>query len=206
MTKINKLEDPNRERKVTIRLRSKFDDVREAAMNTVGRKFDPDMANPSTPEMEEKYFISEHSPIRSFDLRITLHNIYYPTSVHFARHVHSLPYVKSSRPDRTGKARSLNDGVDHMFDINAQGMIDMARKRLCIGCCSKDTYLWMVAIKKSLFHLYATKELGRVLVPNCLYRNSCNEFSPCNKWKQIIDKNLPIKDRNNVYTLKLFKD
>jgi hypothetical protein len=183
---LHPLEYKNRERKVEIRLRSSFDDVREAAMNTIGKKYDPDISKPATSNMKRDYFISEHSPIRSFDLRITLLDIYYPSSVSFCRHVHSIPYVKTSRPDRTKEKRSLDNAVSHMFDINAQGLIDMMRKRLCSRCCSQDVFLWAIAIKKELYNNPETKELAECLVPNCIYRGGCNEFSPCNRYSKCL--------------------
>jgi len=176
---LHPLECRNRERKVEVRLRTSFDDVRQAAMNTIGLQYDPDKNTQASTELKINYFISEHSPIRSFDLRITLFDIYYPTSVSFCRHVHSIPYVKTNRADRTNKKRSLDNSTTHMFDINAQGLIDMARKRLCKGCCSQDAYLWMLAIKQALLINKETTELGWCLVPNCIYRSGCPEFRQC---------------------------
>ena len=176
---LHPLEYYDRERNVTAKLRSSFDDVREAAQNTIGKKFDPEGTSSST-TLKTKYFISEHSPIRSFDVRIILHDVYYPTSVSFCRHVHSTPYVKTNRADRTNQKRSLDNSTDHMFDSNAQSLIDMMRKRLCIGCCSQDVYLWALEIKKKLILNPDTYELGLCLVPGCVYRGGCPEFSPCN--------------------------
>ena len=157
-------------------------DLQEAAMNTIGKKYDD--GKELTPELFRKYLISEHSPIRGIELRIILYDIPSPNSVHFARHVHSVPYVSTNRPDRTKKARTIEDKNTHMMDINLQGLIDMARKRLCIGKCDKTTYQYMVAIKDELIQQGGfEKIIGESLVPNCVYRNGCPEFTSCGFFK-----------------------
>jgi hypothetical protein len=112
--------------------------------------------------------------------------MYYPTSVHFARHVHSIPYVTTSRPDRIKKDRNLDNPVTHIFDINIQGLIDMMRKRLCVGCCSKDTYNWAKSLKLKLINSgdEYLKVIGEILVPNCIYRSGCPEFKSCGFYKE----------------------
>lgn len=152
-------------------------DIQEAALNTAGRESGKEF----TPELFAKYLKSEHSPIRSLTLRVEFIGMSYYTSVHFARHVHALHFVKSNRPDRTGKPRSVGDTVNHMMDVNCQALIDMARKRLCVGKCAPDTYQWMAELKKTLIESadpYMTV-LGHALMPNCEYRGACPEFRPC---------------------------
>lgn len=153
-------------------------DLQEAAMNTINKKWND--GKELTEELFRKYIISEHSPIRAIELRITMYDIPYPNSVHFARHVHSVPYVSTNRPDRTGKERTINDTCTHIIDINLQGLIDMARKRLCIGKVDKITYQYMLEIKKELIRKGGyLKVIGECLVPNCVYRGGCPEFKPC---------------------------
>lgn len=153
-------------------------DLQEAAMNTINKKWND--GKELTEELFRKYIISEHSPIRGVELRITMYDIPYYTSVHFARHVHSIPYVTTNRPDRTGAERTVNDTCTHIFDINIQGLIDMARKRLCFGKCDKTTYAYMKAIKDKFIELGGYyKVIGECLVPNCVYRGGCPEFKSC---------------------------
>ncbi len=153
-------------------------DLQESAMNTVNKKYDD--GKDLTEELFRRYIISEHSPIRGVELRITLHDIPYPNSVHFARHVHSIPYVTTNRPDRTGKERDVNALCTHMMDINLQGLIDMARKRLCFGKVDKVSYGFMKAIKDELINMGGYyKVIGECLVPNCVYRGGCPEFKGC---------------------------
>ena len=169
---------------ISIRFLNNPNDIKESALNTINKEVESTL----TPQLFFKYLITEHSPIRTLILRTVFHGMNVFTSVHFARHVHSLPFVTTNRPDRTGKERSVTDTVNHMMDTNCQALIDMARKRLCKKC-SKDTQDWMHQLKYKLmtvtfedsvlYEFY--KELGKALVPNCVYRGmSCPEvFSPC---------------------------
>jgi hypothetical protein len=117
-----------------------------------------------------RFLLSEHSIIRSAILTIELRDINQFASVHFARHKHADHYVRSNRPDWTGKERTLADTKDHLIDINCQGLIDMARKRLCFRASDKTREI-MLAIKKSLSEGDNYMQvLGRLLEPNCLYR------------------------------------
>jgi len=154
-------------------------DIKEAALNTVNKK--TITTESFSPELLIKYLVSEHSPIRCAILRITMEDIPYPSSVHFARHVHSLHFVSTRRPDRTGQERDQNKLVTHIMDCNLQALIDMSRKRLCIGKVEKDTYLIMKEIKDQLIlsnDIYL-KTIGEALVPNGIYRKHCPEFSSC---------------------------
>lgn len=166
--------------KVDVRIKNEdwMRDLQESAMNTINKKWNE--GKELTEELFKKYIISEHSPIRGVELRITMYDIPYYNSVHFARHVHSIPYVTTHRPDRTGTERSINDTCVHMFDINIQGLIDMARKRLCMGKCDKVTYDFMIGIKKAFIDKGGYyKVIGLMLVPNCVYRSGCPEFKSC---------------------------
>jgi hypothetical protein len=149
-------------------------------MNTINKKYDD--GKELTEDLFRRYIFSEHSPIRGIELRITLYDIPCSNSVHFARHVHSIPYVSTNRPDRTGKERSIDDTCTHIMDINLQALIDMARKRLCIGKVDKVTYAYMLEIKKELIRKGGYyKVIGECLVPNCVYRGGCPEFKSCGR-------------------------
>lgn len=171
--------------KVSIRIKNENwkRDLQEAAMNTVNKKWNE--GKELTEELFRKYIISEHSPIRAVDLRITLYDIPCANSVHFARHVHAIHYVTTHRPDRTGQERSINDTCTHILDVNIQALIDMARKRLCIGKVDKVTYTYMLGIKKELINMGSYyKVIGECLVPNCIYRGGCPEFKSCGFYEE----------------------
>jgi hypothetical protein len=176
-------------------------DLQEASMNTINKKWNE--GKELTEDLFRKYVISEHSPIRSLVLRITMFNIPYPNSVHFARHIHSVPYVSTNRPDRTGKKRNTDDLCTHIFDINIQGLIDMGRKRLCTGKVDQKTYEYMIQIKKELIKMDSYyKVIGETLVPNCIYRFLCPEFKSCNLLKKIFLNNEKID--NIIYRYELY--
>lgn len=166
---------------VRIKNRDWKSDLTEAAMNTVNKTLDD--GRELTPELFRKYLISEHSPVRAVDLRVYLMGIPYASSVHFVRHKIGIePYVSTNRPDRTKKERSINDTVNHIFDTNPQGLINMARKRLCVGKVAKETYDIMADLK---YYLMCHKDIymnvfGQCLVPDCIYRGGgCPEFKSC---------------------------
>jgi len=177
--------------KLSFRFLNAPEDIREAAMNTVRKE----SAGDFSPALFYRYLISEHSPIRALTLRVTFHKMISYTSVHFARHVHSVPYVTTGRPDRTGKERSVEDTVEHMMDVNCQALIDMARKRLCRGC-STDTLAWMAGLKYQLLNCPKDQQfgefyraLGAILVPNCVYRAGCpEEFGKCGFYLGLIEE------------------
>lgn len=175
--------------------------IQEASMNTVNKKLDA--GKEMTPELFRKYLISEHSPIRSMMLRIHLLDIPYYNSVHIARHhVGMTHYVTTHRPDRTGAERTIHDMVNHLMDINIQGLIDMARKRLCKGKCDKVTYEIMLAVKTELMNSQDDylKVIGEMLVPNCIYRYGCPEFRSCGLSKVWSDNRYgSIQDRYSHY-------
>ena len=184
------------------------EDIREAAMNTVRKEAEGEFS----PTLFYRYLISEHSPIRGLTLRVVFGDMLGYTSVHFARHVHSIPYVSSNRPDRTGKARSVEDTVNHMMDVNCQALIDMARKRLCRQC-SPDTLGWMHELQSALLlcpperaHAEFYRALGRSLAPNCVYRAGCPEFKPFGFWSAFRNKyganfDETIQSRYDAYVL-----
>jgi hypothetical protein len=166
---------------MTIRILTKFSDVREAALVTVHKDFDASYGL-LKPELYDAYFISEHSPIRAFIVRINWKGISRRVAMHLVRHVHSLPFVSSTRPDRFPGHKD-DEVVDMIQDFNAQALIDMARKRLCT-LAYKDTrqviedvkyYLMTYSSPNEAELERAVRSLGRCMVPNCMYRSGCPE-------------------------------
>lgn len=157
--------------------------IQELALSTVGKI--ASQGKPFTPELFKKYLISEHSPIRAVMLKISMLDIPYYSSVHFARHVHTLHYVSSNRPDRAKKARKVDDTVNHIMVLNCQALIDMMRKRLCCGKVDATTGKIAYLIKE--FMILSTDPylftLGSILKPNGEYRGFCPEFKSCGACK-----------------------
>ena len=69
---------------------------KSCALVTIGKHSGkaPDM------EWKHKMLRAKHSPIRTLNFAFYLHNVPYYVSTHLARHVHSVPFIKSQRNDR----------------------------------------------------------------------------------------------------------
>jgi hypothetical protein len=146
-------------------------------LNTVGKKI---VNTQVSSEWKRKILESEHSPIRELWFGFKM-EIPYWVSVHFTRHHEGVNhFVQTQRTDRTGIDRNeLPQGamVSHIMTINAQALMNMARKRLCKQA-SKETREVMYIICKEAIQV--CPELEGLLVANCGYRNGkCTEFFPC---------------------------
>jgi len=119
-------------------------------------------------------YLSEHSPIRAMLFWIEIDGISNRVHTHLVRHhVGVQHWVRTQRPDRGGKEGTR----DITMYINAQGLIDMAKVRLCFKA-HKDTRAVMLGIRDALRKV--DPALASVMVPKCVYRNGlCGEFKPC---------------------------
>ncbi len=152
--------------------------VKTCTLNTVGKK----SLNQPTDEWKQKLIESEHSPLRElwFGIRMT---IPYWVSVHFVRHhIGVNHYVSTQRSDRTHIIRdeqSQGKLVSHIMSVNAQELVFMSHKRLCMQA-SPETREVMQEICRQVIEV--CPQMKSVLVPLCKYRNGkCTEFFPCNK-------------------------
>lgn len=70
--------------------------AKSCALVTIGKH------SGKAPDMEWKHRMlrAKHSPIRTLNFAFYLHNVPYYVSTHLARHVHSVPFIKSQRNDR----------------------------------------------------------------------------------------------------------
>lgn len=132
----------------------------------------------------KKFYLSEHSPIRTQLYWIEMKDIYSYVSTHLVRHKFGVEhYVKSNREDRGGEeGADRYSRVDHAMLINAQALINMARKRLCYKA-STDTRLLMETIVEALVGI--DDDLVPSLLPDCMYRGRCHEFQPCTERRSI---------------------
>lgn len=119
----------------------------------------------------------EHSPMRTQMFIIEMYDIPTFVSVHFVRHKHGVEhFVKSNRDDRNGVMADRLTPVNHMMFLNAQALINMARKRLC-SQAHTDTTQVMRMIRDGV--LSVDPALAQFMVPECIYRNGCHELRPC---------------------------
>jgi hypothetical protein len=146
-------------------------------LNTVGKK----LVNKNiTSEWKRKILESEHSPIRELWFGFKM-EIPYWVSVHFTRHHEGVNhFVQTQRTDRTGIDRNeIPQGamVSHIMTINAQALMNMARKRLCKQASVETQQVMYIICQKAI---EVCPELKGLLVPNCAYRNGkCTEFFSC---------------------------
>jgi hypothetical protein len=119
----------------------------------------------------------EHSPMRTQMFVVEMYNIPTFVSVHFVRHKHGVEhFVKSNRDDRNGVMADRLTPVNHMMFLNAQALVNMARKRLCLQAHT-DTVQVMMMVKDGVRQVDSA--LAEVMVPECIYRNGCHELRPC---------------------------
>ena len=122
---------------------------------------------------------AEHSPIRTQIYCIELRGIPTYVSVHLTRHKVGVEhYVKSNRNKEETITRETL--VNHMMIINANALINMARKRLCHKADAQTVYV-MECIKAELIKVDSS--LAKHLVPECLYRGNCKELYSCKYMK-----------------------
>lgn len=143
-----------------------------------------------------KMYKCEHSPIRTQLFVVEMIDIPTFVSVHFVRHHVGVDHwVKSNREDRQGYSGDAGrlQPVNHMMLINAQSLINFSRKRLCYQAHA-ETVKVMRAIKSGV--AVVDPGLAERMVPECLYRNGCNELKPCGYFDRVgVDIQVTDRDR-----------
>lgn len=127
----------------------------------------------------DRWYKSEHSPIRTQMFYIRLRNIPQFVHTHYVRHtVWNQPYVRTGREDRGKEGEQTRWSPNDMdMLVNAQTLINMARKRLC-NQAHDVTVMVMDAIKDCVFNL--DEDLANNMVRECIYRcGYCPQHRPC---------------------------
>ena len=150
----------------------------------------------SKADLATSYF-REHSPIRTQMFIIKMKNVLTKVSVHLVRHaaVGQFHLVGSNRADWNDKDDLHTEEwdtevnrltpVNHVMILNAQHLIDMARKRLC-GSAEADTQNTMKWIREAV--LWADPDLAALMQPNCFYRGGiCPEAKCCGQNRDIME-------------------
>ena len=124
---------------------------------------------------------SEHSPIRTQVFWVIMRDIPTFVSVHLVRHKFGVEhFVRSNRPDRGGDAEvNRMTPVTHVMFINAQALINMARKRLC-NKASTETRTVMREMWAGV--QLVDGHLARAMIPDCEYRGGCYELKSCGRY------------------------
>ena len=154
--------------------------VKTCTLNTIGKK----TTNAPTGEWLKKLIRAEHSPIRELRFGLRLH-IPYWVSVHFVRHHIGINhYVQTQRNDRQTKydRNEAPQGafVDHIISVNAQELIFMAHKRLCVQASAETRHVMKLICDEVVKVAPYMKEF---LVPVCEYKGGiCDEMFPCGRF------------------------
>lgn len=151
--------------------------IKNHCRTTVNKQFTD---NKPTSEFKRNLLISEHSPIRLLEIDWTWEKIKYWLSTEWSRHKFE-KFITSQRDDRMiddiPRDKKTQDALVN-FDgyANAQNTIDAWRKRLCFQATPEARKL----AEDFKFELHKSEpEWSDILVPNCIYRNGCPEFSMC---------------------------
>jgi len=164
--------------------------VKRRALITAGKR----PRNSPDSEWIERMLDCRHSPIRRAMYSFEIEDIPSNTATHFARHVHAQPYVSTLRTDRTppeyikqavddltkavdGDLAARCTPVSMILDCNAEALMIMANKRLCMTA-AEITRTIMQGMREVAVR--ATPEMKRHLVPHCIYCGGiCHEYNSC---------------------------
>lgn len=159
-------------------------DVKNECRNTVNKE---GTDNVPGAEFKKKLLISEHSPIRLIRVKWRWEAIKSWISVHFSRHFIGVEkWVGTRRSDRIGRNRDelrQDELVPMDMCANAQALINMSRYRLCYRA-APETREYMEDVKAEIHN--SEPELSDIMVPNCVYRGFCPEFTNCGLWSSFI--------------------
>ena len=158
---------------------------KKCTLNTVGK----DSTKLPTDEWKHKLLLSEHSPIRTLNFCIKMTLPYY-VSVHFCRHftgvTHFVQSQRNDRQDNYDRTKAPQDSpVSHMMYINAQELMFMARRRLCMQA---DPFTRKVMEEICRQVVEVCPEFNETLEPMCAYRGGrCTEFNCCGVNKKYLE-------------------
>lgn len=157
--------------------RNDWNEVLNACRTTVGKDA---ISKQPDEKWRKNILLAEHSPTRKLQVSVKCYDVKSWVATHFCRHhIGVEKYVQTQRTDRTGINRDeLPQGalVTLEMDLNAQAIINISRKRLCMQASPETRELWKLIleeIKKELPELY------EVCVPECVYRGFCPELYSC---------------------------
>ena len=154
-----------------------WESVKEAARSTIGKEGHGEY--PSD-KWKKQILLAEHSPIRRMHIRWKWIDLPYWVSVHFVRHKFGIEHwVSTQRTDRTGTDRnekSQDAPVTHECEANAQALINISRKRLCMQAAPETRQAW-IAVKQEIAQYDPV--LASVMVRECVYRGFCPEMKCC---------------------------
>lgn len=94
-------------------------------------------------------------------------------------------FVQSQRDDRQSNKPKISraekpqgEMVSHIMYINAQELMFMARRRLCMQASPETRQIMKMIVEQVL---ETNPEFEEVLIPMCEYQGKCPEFNPCGR-------------------------
>ena len=152
-----------------------------AGLDVVRRACEMTMHGQKSKVSLAQMYRAEHSPIRCRMFWIELRGIPTFVSVHLTRHKHGVEhFVQSNRDDlylAPDAVVDRNTPVNHGMLINAQALITISRKRLCLKAHAKTVAVWS-RLRRAMQDV--DPDLARAMVPECVYRNGfCPELRVC---------------------------
>lgn len=127
-----------------------------------------------------RMLMAEHSPIRTLRFWIEIEGLPSFVSVHLVRHKIGVEhFVQSMRDDRGGgppETVTRLTEVRHGLEINAQALITMSRKRLCLHSHRSTVATW-ARVRRAM--MAVQPEVAACMVPECAYRGFCPEMREC---------------------------
>lgn len=163
--------------RVTIEKLTDWGLVKRAALQTRNLK----VVNMPTDEWKAKMLMAEHSPIRCLQFYITFEDVPYFVHVHLVRHFMGLtPFVSTSRSDLTEvhdrSERRQTDLVNFSMLINAQAILNISYKRICMKASKETRECWSLVLYEmsKVDHI-----LARFMVPACIHQGHCPELESC---------------------------
>lgn len=158
-------------------------EVKRRALVTVGKT----PVNKPDARWKHKILEARHSPIRYLMYSFYLQDVPTWVATHLVRHHEGFqPYVKSQRNDRQSKydrnAARQDAPVDMIVDMNAEALMTLANKRLCMQAAQETRDLVRQMCDKAQ---EVTPEFEGLLVPLCEYcGGGCHEMYPCGRWSE----------------------
>ena len=160
-----------------IEFNNSWDAVKEAARSTIGKEGSGKYPSDT---WKKAILKAEHSPIRLLKFRWKWKDLPYWVSVHFVRHKFGIEHwVSTQRTDRTGEDRnekSQDAPVTHECEANAQALISISRKRLCMQAAPETREAWQ-AVKDEVKR--CDPVIASCMVRECVYRGFCPEMNCC---------------------------
>lgn len=131
-----------------------------------------------------------HSPARTQLFWVEMYGIPTFVSTHIVRHKHGVEhFVQSNREDRGGVVGADRlTPVSHSMMINAEALINIARKRLCFA--SHRTTVGVVSRLRNAIRA-VDPDLADAMVPECVARGFCPELQVCSVGAASIIRSYP---------------